>query len=96
MIQILFKKLQLAAAIILVSSSCFGQVDGSKGKESAALTVNTEKKIYPIHRDFWGTNFLNWVDDDAALSNGRIANYLEDLKIGVLRFPGGTVADNYH
>ncbi len=58
--------------------------------------MHVSQPVYPIHPDFWGTNFLNWVDDDIALADGRISRYMEDAKVKVFRFPGGTVADNYH
>src|SRR5690606_15831801 len=60
------------------------------------LTVNADDVIHPIHPLFWGTNLLYWVDDDAALANGEIAGGLKEVNMKLLRYPGGTVADNFH
>ncbi|WP_153042743.1 hypothetical protein [Rufibacter ruber] len=63
---------------------------------NAQVVVQTQKPLHPIHPDFWGTNFLYWVDDDAALADGKIVQRLKDVNMKVLRYPGGTVADNFH
>ncbi|MGV3504768.1 MAG: hypothetical protein ACO1O1_13755 [Adhaeribacter sp.] len=60
------------------------------------ITVSPGKVLHPIHSDFWGTNFLYWVDDDAALAGGQIAGHLKEANMRILRYPGGTVADNFH
>ncbi|MGV3642403.1 MAG: hypothetical protein ACO1NZ_17905, partial [Adhaeribacter sp.] len=62
----------------------------------ATITVSANQVLHPIHRDFWGTNFLYWVDDDAALADGKIVDKLKQVNMRVLRYPGGTVADNFH
>ncbi len=89
-------RLLLVSLILLISRPGIAQVNPGSGVNKFTLTVNADRIIYPIHPDFWGTNFLNWVDDDAALANGKIAAYIKEAKVKVLRFPGGTVADNYH
>ncbi|MGV3538687.1 MAG: hypothetical protein ACO1OQ_02690 [Rufibacter sp.] len=65
-------------------------------KQGERVMIQTQKPIHPIHPDFWGTNFLYWVDDDAALADGKIVARLKDVNMKVLRYPGGTVADNFH
>ena len=82
--------------LFISSGTCIAQLNPGPGVNKVELTVNTNEIIYPIHSDFWGANFLNWVDDDAALANGKISAFIKAANIKVLRFPGGTVADNYH
>lgn len=69
--------------------------DTAKGiKKSFSLYLNqTTGKINPL---FWGTNFLFWVEDDAALQDKIIETSLKNMPCTVLRYPGGTVADNFH
>ena len=45
---------------------------------------------------YWGTNFLFWIEDDTAIADGQIASALERIPCKILRYPGGTVADNFH
>lgn len=63
---------------------------------SDIVYVDISQKTAPVNELFWGTNFLFWVEDDAALADGLIEQALKDLPCRILRFPGGTVADNYH
>lgn len=60
------------------------------------VKVFPEKEVAAIDGRFWGTNFLYWIEDDEALADGRIGKALRELPCRILRYPGGTVADNYH
>lgn len=68
----------------------------SYGISAQTITVNIKKEIAPISPLFWGTNFLYWIEDDKAVDDGKLAALLHDMPCPVLRFPGGTIADNYH
>ena len=63
---------------------------------TASVTINENEVLSKVCDSFWGTNFLFWIEDDASLSDGKILNELKGLNCSVLRFPGGTAADNYH
>jgi hypothetical protein len=63
---------------------------------SAVVAIHTDQSLHKIHPDFWGTNLLFWVDDDADLADGQVISGLKDVNMKLLRFPGGTVADNFH
>src|SRR5699024_4504414 len=52
--------------------------------------------LHSIQSTFWGTNFLSWIEDDAALADGGIVDQLKAYNMKLLRYPGGTVADNFH
>lgn len=60
------------------------------------VTVDEDKILSEVSDRFWGTNFLFWIEDDESLSDGKILNGLKGLDCSVLRYPGGTAADNYH
>lgn len=60
------------------------------------VTIYPEVPVVPVSSMFWGTNFLFWIEDDEALADGRIENAMKSLPVRVLRYPGGTVADNFH
>ncbi|HYH56447.1 MAG TPA: hypothetical protein VD772_07540, partial [Anseongella sp.] len=60
------------------------------------IVVDTDRKIHTIRPEFWGTNLLYWLDDDEALADGKIASRIKEANIKLLRYPGGTVADNFH
>jgi hypothetical protein len=64
-------------------------------------TADVEIRISPstdvgdISPHIFGTNLLYWVDDDQALADGSVLTALRGAQVGMLRFPGGTVANNY-
>lgn len=60
------------------------------------ILINIDKKLHSIHPNFWGTNILFWIDDDSSLADGNIASKIKNAGIKLLRYPGGTVADNFH
>jgi alpha-L-arabinofuranosidase len=62
----------------------------------ATLTVDAGRESYPINPLFFGANTLFWIDDDASMKNGEVAAQMKDLHVKLLRYPGGTVADNFH
>jgi hypothetical protein len=61
-----------------------------------SFNVDLNKRTGTVNPLFWGTNFLFWIEDDASLADGRIETSLKNLPIKSLRYPGGTVADNFH
>jgi hypothetical protein len=60
------------------------------------ISVHPEKAMRDINPLFFGSNMLFMIDDDAALADGKIARYLREAPIRLIRYPGGDVADNYH
>ncbi len=68
----------------------------SLNAQTAKITVDINKSLAPISKDFWGSNFLYWKEDDASLANDKLAKLLKDMPCNVLRYPGGTIADNFH
>ena len=60
------------------------------------IVIETQQVLAPVNKDFWGTNFLYWIEDDASLADGKLARLLRENNCPVLRYPGGTVADNFH
>ena len=90
--------------VFIIITSCQSQQKTNINKDdyslekdyAESLVINLEKPVHPIQSYFWGTNLLFWVDDDAALENGKILDALDEINIRLLRYPGGTVADNFH
>lgn len=64
--------------------------------QTQKITVDINKTLAPISKDFWGSNFLYWIEDDESLSNDRLAKLLKEMPCNILRYPGGTIADNFH
>lgn len=60
------------------------------------FSVNMNKTVHAVNPLFWGTNFLFWIEDDSALADQKIENSLKNMPCTILRYPGGTVADNFH
>lgn len=75
----------LFVIIMVFSSSVF-----------ADIIIDTRKPIRDIDPHFWGANFLFWIDDDKSFADGTLEVFLKDCGITMFRYPGGTVADNFH
>lgn len=69
---------------------------GMKAQAPEQVRIYLDDAIADISELFWGTNFLFWIEDDASLSDGKIEKAMKGLPIRLLRYPGGTVADNFH
>lgn len=82
----------------LTAFCCQGQDQKLMNSSDASngIKVYADKKIHPIQPYFWGTNFLFWIEDDAALAQQAVEKNLKEINIKLLRYPGGTVADNFH
>jgi alpha-L-arabinofuranosidase len=65
-------------------------------KANLTLKVDAGSELYPINPLFFGANTLFWIDDDASMKDGEVAAQMKDLQVKLLRYPGGTVADNFH
>ena len=61
----------------------------------AVVTVEPRRKLADLHQTFFGVNTLFWIDDDASWRDGTLVKMLSDARCGLMRFPGGEVADNY-
>jgi len=60
------------------------------------FNIDLTRKLNTISPLFWGTNFLFWIDDKASLQDGLIETSLKNMPCTILRYPGGTVAENFH
>lgn len=85
-----FKTIIPAVAALFLSCSI------EAGTGDADIRINPGRPLSEISPLFWGTNFLFWVEDDEALRDGSIEKSLSQLPCRMLRYPGGTVADNFH
>jgi len=63
--------------------------------QSVKITIDINKPISNISNDFWGTNFLYWIEDDKSRANDKLGELLKDMPCSILRYPGGTIADNF-
>lgn len=63
---------------------------------TCTVSVDPARKGAVVHRTFFGVNSLFMVEDDAALADPKLERLLRDLPCGLLRYPGGEMADNYH
>lgn len=63
---------------------------------SCYITINTGKTIGQANPLFFGVNVLFWIDDNAAIANGKIGQHLKDMPCRLMRYPGGEVGDNFH
>lgn len=63
---------------------------------TATITVHPDRPGHRIDPRFFGVNTLFWIEDDASRADGRITAALKGLPCGLMRFPGGEVADNFH
>lgn len=94
----------LASVLIIAGTAIAGE------KKSASLIVQTSKGTEQINRNIYG-HFAEhlgrcfydgiWVGPDSPIPNTRgirndIVKALKEIKIPVLRWPGGCFADTYH
>ena len=89
------KRVLTILALASLSLGCSLVPAGIEPREGC-INVYPREKLAEVSPLFWGTNFLFWVEDDEALSDGTIENALRELPCRILRYPGGTVADNFH
>ena len=83
------RRLLLTALSLLMA--CASAAAGGKD-----IVIRPDRKVAEVSPLFWGTNFLFWIEDDAALADGSLEKSLRELPCRILRYPGGTVADNFH
>ncbi len=95
------KKHLILAGILLLAIAGTGNVR-AQGNLRSSVAVVKQTKVFPqevigtVSPLMWGTNFLFWVEDDEALQDGVIETKLKEIPCKFLRYPGGTVADNFH
>ncbi len=82
-------------ALLAVAPGAVGS-PAAEAPEPCRVTVRPERVLRSIDRKLYGVNALFWIDDDAVRADGRVTKRLRELPCGFMRFPGGTVADNYH
>jgi len=56
----------------------------------------TGAKIGTVNPLFFGANFLYCYENKAELADGRMEAGVKALPLTLLRYPGGTIADNFH
>lgn len=64
--------------------------------EPCQVSVDAKTVLREVNPLFFGVNTLFWIEDDASLKDGRLAQQLKEMPCRLMRFPGGEVADNYH
>ena len=60
-----------------------------------AANVKVSDKSINVSPVFFGVNTLYWLQDDRTRNNEDLMKYLRDLKLEIMRYPGGEVADNF-
>ncbi|MCC6354672.1 MAG: hypothetical protein IT577_12355 [Verrucomicrobiae bacterium] len=78
------------AALVRLSS------EAARAALAATVTVHPDRIGHRIDPRFFGINALFWIEDDASRSDGKITAALKGMPCGLMRFPGGEVADNFH
>jgi len=63
---------------------------------TARVTIRPDKITGRIDPRFFGVNSLFWITDDASRADSKIADTLKRLPCGLIRYPGGEIADNFH
>lgn len=96
----IFKYLNSLLSIFLISTTVLScESNGRKGPVDkypiADIVVEPSEKEYTIEPEFFGVCPMFWLEDDAAMADGKIEQHLKDMKCGFLRFPGGTESDNF-
>ena len=100
-----YRTLQLFTCLLVIFPLfCQCRASGARNDSNADSTrqvaykikLNPEQRGAKVDPRYWGTNFLFWIEDDQAIADGQIAAALEKIPRKVLRYPGGTVADNFH
>jgi hypothetical protein len=89
-----FKKSEVISLLFFLGCAISTNVSAEIVNEN--FSVNIKNSIGVVNPLFWGTNFLFWIEDDAALVDNKIENSLKNMPCTILRYPGGTVADNFH
>ena len=62
---------------------------------STAVSIDAQSVVGRVSQRFFGANTLFMIDDDRSLKGGEIARRLREMPCGLLRYPGGEMADNY-
>ena len=65
----------ILAAILSVA----GLVSCKGAQDDADIVVRPDNSVAKVSPLFWGTNFLFWIEDDAALADGSIEKSLKEL-----------------
>lgn len=83
-----------AGAAVVLACACGGAL--AKPEVDVTLSIDLKNRSdKPVQPTFFGANLLFWIDDDASLARPELKDSLAKAGIRLLRFPGGTVADNY-
>ena len=98
-------KFNLMKQLFFLFLICAASFIGCGGKESsntpepqpvdADVSVNTGIRKREMDPGFFGVCLVYFKQTDKEMEAYPIEQYLKDMKCGVLRYPGGTVADNF-
>jgi alpha-L-arabinofuranosidase len=98
----------LALCVLLAPLSCLAQAGGASNK--ATLTIHADRPGSVINRNIYG-HFAEhlgrliyeglWVGEGSSIPNTRglrndVVSALKELRVPLLRWPGGCFADEYH
>jgi hypothetical protein len=73
--------------------AAYEEIPASTGLKAVDISINFSKRISKVSRYVNGNNancYTGWMQDDAALMKN-----ISNLKMGVMRIPGGSISDVY-
>lgn len=97
----LFNLLKISLLIITINSSCLLPAYGLGDKKNkadpkiASITI-TAKQVREISSLLLGFNVVYPHESDHIWKDGKITGILKDVKVSLIRYPGGTVSSFYH
>src|SRR5580693_7758272 len=81
------------AFVLFIAFSLVSVVPAAAQSNTATITVDSTTKIRTVDPRIAGLNTAVW---DTFLNNYTTRTVLQAAKIGVFRFPGGSLSDIYH
>jgi alpha-N-arabinofuranosidase len=81
------------AFVLFIAFSMVFVVPAAAQTNTATVTVDSTNKIRTVDPRIAGLNTAVW---DTFLNNATTRTLLQAAKIGVFRFPGGSLSDTYH
>ena len=62
---------------------------------SVKISINFSEKLTKISPYIYGNNIGHWVNGKQALEHPNYINYLKDIGLTVLRYPGGNASNDF-
>ncbi|MFN4944335.1 MAG: hypothetical protein ACK5G9_11150 [Akkermansiaceae bacterium] len=80
--------LRVIAILCLGGSSAYSQ--------KATVTVYLDKPQWVVSKYLTGSHFVYAYEADWIYDDGQVIDWMKRAKVGVIRYPGGTVTENWH